>query len=63
MGKAVRYEVLSGNAGADLARKVADYLAKGWELHGAPVSHGGGLHQAMVFTAARPKRIRRTSED
>lgn len=59
------YELISAPYPAELTETVNAYLAKGWQLYGAPFAHGGAFFQAVV---ARPadegdKRLRRTSFD
>ncbi len=58
------YELVSAPYPAELTETVNAYLAKGWQLFGAPFAHDGAFYQAVV---ARPadsdKRLRKTTVD
>jgi hypothetical protein len=59
------YDLVSAPYPAELTETVNAYLAKGWQLFGAPFAHDGAFYQAVV---ARPadggdKRLRKTTVD
>ena len=58
------YDLVSAPYPAELTETVNAYLAKGWQLFGAPFAHDDAFYQAVV---ARPadsdKRLRKTTAD
>ena len=63
MSRIIHYDILAGVDSKQLAARVNDKIAAGWEPLGAPFTHAKQLLQAMVTTAAAQKRIRKNSED
>ncbi len=59
----VEYDILSASDSKQLADKVNEKIAEGWQPYGDPFSHAEQLLQAVVLTADAEKRIRKTSED
>ena len=63
MSKIIHYDILAGGDSKQLAARVNDKIAAGWQPLGAPCTHAKQLLQAVVTTAAAQKRIRKNSED
>jgi hypothetical protein len=63
MSRVVEYGLLSASDSQQLAAKVNERVAEGWQPHGSPFGRPGALFQAVVLSAKAAKRIRRTSED
>lgn len=58
------YELVSAPYPAELTETVNAYLAKGWQLFGAPFAHGDAFYQAVIARGPAPdKRLRRTTGD
>ena len=58
------YELISAPFPAELTETVNAYLARGWQLFGAPFAHDGAFYQAVVAAPCDPdKRLRKTTGD
>ena len=63
MSRIAEYDIITASDSKQLAAKINEKIAEGWQPYGDPFSHTGQLLQAVVLTADAKKRIRKTSED
>ena len=63
MSRIAEYNMITASDSKQLADKVNEKIAEGWQPYGDPFSYAGQLLQAVVLTADAEKRIRKTSED